>query len=225
MKSVFSYWRIRDARPLLVVLLTMAAGPVAAQGGAPAGPETSFVFQVFGGAPLNIPTGLTIHHEALGSVRHRATWVSRPVQQPFYWALRTRWQRRDDGFELQLLHHKIYLQNNPESIDHLEITHGFNVLTVNYLRRSYPVQPRLGIGVVIPDAESVVLGEFHQDGYKIAGPALMVGAGWEHARGRHVLVAADAQFIAGWAAVDIAGGEARVRSLALHLLLGLGLGF
>ncbi len=147
------------------------------------------------------------------------------MQQPFYWALRLRWQRADDGFEVQLLHHKLYLNNNPEYIDHLEITHGFNILTANYLRRTYPIQPRMGLGIVIPDAESIVLGEYHQDGYKVGGPAVLLGAGWEHALGRHVLIAADAQFIAGWAAVDIDGGEARVRSLALHLLLGIGVGF
>lgn len=195
---------------------------VGAQGLATGRPEGSVVLQFFGGTALNLPTRLTVHHLDLGSVRHSATWETRPLDQPFYWALRARWQRRDDGLELQFLHHKMYLKNNPGYIDHLEVTHGFNVLTVNYLRRTYPVQPRLGLGVVIPDAESTVLGEFHQDGYKIGGLAVLLGAGWEHALARHLVVAADAQFVAGWTSVDVDRGEARVRSLALHLLVGVG---
>lgn len=38
-------------------------------------------------------------------------------------------------------------------------------------------------------------------------------------------LAADLQFIAGWATVAIDQGEARVRSLAFLLLVGIGVGF
>lgn len=225
MRPVFNVFQAQRIVLFVVSLILADVVSVGAQGSARGRPEGSVVLQFFGGTALNLPTRLTVQHLDLGSVRHSATWKTDPLDQPFYWALRARWQRRDDGFELQLLHHKMYLKNNPASIDHLEITHGFNVLTVNYLRRTYPVQPRLGLGVVIPDAESIVLGEFHQDGYKIGGPAVLVGAGWEHALSRHVLVAVDAQFIAGWTSVDVDRGEARVSSLALHLLVGLGASF
>ncbi len=208
-----------------MLALALAIGAIPVDCAASGQQDSRVVLQVFGGTALNLPSRLTVHHLELGSVRHRATWATRPFDQPFYWAVRARWQRRDDGFEVQLLHHKLILTNNPPYVDHFEVTHGFNVLTVNYLRRLQPVQPRFGLGVVIPDAESVVLGEYHRDGHKIGGPAMLVGAGWEYALGRHVLIAADAQFIAGWASVDIADGEARVRSLALHLLLGVGIGF
>ena len=206
----------------LVILFLLAAPDVTSA----AGLDTSIILQGFGGTALNLPSRLTVHHAEQGSFRHRATWETRPFEQPFYWALRARWQRRDDGFELQLIHHKLYLKNNPPLVDHFEVTHGFNVLTVNYLRRSLPIQPRFGLGIVIPHAESVVDGAHHGSaGYSIGGPAIMVGGGWEHGLGRHFMVAADIQFVAGWATVDIDAGEARVRNLALHLLLGIGVGF
>jgi hypothetical protein len=209
----------------LIIALLVSAGSVRAQAHPDGGLDATVVVQFFGGTALQLPTRLTLHHAELGSVRHSAHWETRPLDQPFYWALRARWQRRDDGFEIQLLHHKMYLSNPPDYIDNFEVTHGFNVLSLNYVRRSYPVQPRLGLGVVIPDAESMVLGEHHQDGYKIGGPAFLVGAGWEQALGRHLLLAAEAQFVAGWTSVDVDDGEARVRSLALHLLVGVGAGF
>ena len=208
----------RPGLPLIVLLFLLAAPA--------AGREASIVLQGFGGAALNLPTNLTVDQAERASFGHRALWESRPLEQPFYWALRVRWQRADDGFELQLIHHKLILKNNPPLIDHFEVTHGFNLLTLNYVRRLRPVQPRFGLGIVIPHAETIIDGVHHSSaGYSIGGPAVMVGVGWEHGLGRHFLVAADVQFIAGWATVDVDDGEARVSNLAFHLLLGIGVGF
>jgi hypothetical protein len=220
--QVLTVLAMLGAVPAFAGVATTAA---TALGAAP--PENSeadaVVVQFLGGMALNLPTTLSFHHDDLGRFDHAARWETRPLDQPFYWAARVRWQRAVDGFELQLLHHKLYLRNNPPGVDHFEVTHGFNLLTVNYLRRTRPVQLRGGLGVVIPDTESIVQGQHRDDGYSVAGPALLVGAGWEHALGRYVLLAAEAQFAAGWATVGIDGGDARVRSLALHLLVGVGI--
>jgi len=206
---------------ILILLGSLLACPAPARS-----LDTPMVFQVFGGVPLNVQTRLTVNQDGHDTLKHNASWKSRPFEQPLYWALRLRWQRDHHGLELQLLHHKLYLANNPPEIEHFEVTHGFNILTVSYVAWTDPVQLRVGLGAVLPSSDSTVRGLSHDaHDYKLAGPALQIGAGWEKDLSRHLMVAAEGQFIYAWADVDIADGQARVRSVALHLLFGLGVGF
>ena len=181
------------------------------------------VLQVFGGAPLNFSTTLKITQQGEPEISHSASWESRPWEQPSYWALRLRWQREHDGFEVQFLHHKMYLKEPPATVQHFEVTHGFNILTANYLRRSRPVHWRVGAGVTLPNTLATVRGEFSDvHDYSIGGPAVLAGCGSELALTRRLFLAAEAQFIAGWTTDDIARGEARVTSVAIHILFGIG---
>lgn len=184
------------------------------------------VLQVLGGAPINFPTTLTITQQDEPDINHHASWETRPWEQPLYWALRLRWQRERDGFEIQFLHHKMYLQDPPSTIQHFEVTHGFNVLTANYLRRSRPFHWRVGAGVTMPNTFATVRGEISDvHDYSIGGPAFLAGGGSELALTRRLFLSAEAQFIAGWGTDDVSRGEAKVVSLAIHILVGLGFVF
>ena len=206
---------------LAAALLVAGAGPTRGEP-LPAG----IVLQAFGGAPLNFPTTLTISQQGEPDIDHRASWETRPFEQPLYWALRLRWQRERDGFEFQLIHHKMYLKNNPATVEHFEVTHGFNILTAGYMRRSRPFHWRAGAGVTLPNTFATVRGELSDvHDYAVAGPAFLVGGGSELALSRRFFLAAEAQFIAAWGTVDVARGEARVASLAVHVLFGAGFVF
>ena len=118
------------------------------------------------------------------------------------------------------------LKDNPPTIEHFEVTHGFNILTAGYMRRSRPVHWRVGAGVTLPNTFATVRGELSDvHDYAVAGPAFLAGAGSELALTRRLFLAAEAQFIAAWATVDVARGEARVASLAVHVLFGAGFVF
>jgi len=54
---------------------------------------------------------------------------------------------------------------------------------------------------------------------------LVGGVGSERIIADHLILAAELQFIAGWATVTVADGRADVTSLALHFLLGAGYRF
>ncbi len=179
--------------------------------------------QAFLGSAINFDTDLTIRQCGREDIAFRAAWETRPFDQPLYWMVRLRWQRPRDGFEVQLLHHKMYLENTRPDVTDFEVTHGFNILTANYLRRGGPVQLRLGAGVTIPHAESTVRGEHHTSEHNtIGGPAFLVGVGSEYGFTDRLFLAGELQFIAAWAKVDVAEGTADVTSLAFHLLLGMG---
>ena len=204
----------------VIVLLVAALAPGRARA---VQPRPGFVVQGFLGAAINFDTDLTIRQTGQDDISLRASWETRPFDQPLYWMLRLRWQRERDGFELQLLHHKMYLHNTRPDVEHFEVTHGFNILTANYIKRGGPTQFRLGAGVTIPHAESTVRGEHHASAhYTIGGPAFLVGVGSEYGFTDRLFLAGDIQFVAAWATVDVHQGEANVTSLAFHLMLGMG---
>ena len=117
------------------------------------------VLQAFGGAVINFRTTLKINQQGESPIDHCASWDTRPWEQPLYWALRLRWQRERDGFEVQFLHHKMFLIDPPANVQHFEVTHGFNILTANYMRRSRPLHWRVGAGVTMPNTFATVRGE------------------------------------------------------------------
>jgi len=185
--------------------------------------RTGFAAQIFGGFTWNAPTTLKIEQAGYPPLDFEAEWETQPLEQPFYWALRARWRRPTDGFELQLLHHKMILKNPQQGVEHFEVTHGFNTLTVHYVKTFGRLDARLGAGAVIPHSDSTVRGTYYDaPGYTIAGPAVIAGVGTEHVFTSRILLAAEVQFMAGWANVGVAGGSADVTSVGLHFLFGTG---
>ncbi len=188
-----------------------------------ADPPNGWSIQAFSGLPLNLRSTLVVTQQGYSDIEHLASWRTRPFEQPFYWALRLRRQRSETAWELQLLHHKLYLHNNPPEIEHLEVTHGFNIATINWVRRRAGWDLRMGAGLVLPRAESTIHGNQHSStGYEFAGPALLVAAGRQHGISRRFYGVGEIQLIAAWAEIEVADGNAEVRSIAFHVLLGVG---
>lgn len=50
---------------------------------------------------------------------------------PLHYALRVARWRENRAWELQILHHKLYLRNRPPAVETLSVSHGFNSLTLN----------------------------------------------------------------------------------------------
>jgi hypothetical protein len=209
--------------PVALICLIVLTLPVAAAAQAD---RSGFALQAFGGFVLNLPTTLKIEQTGQPPLEFRAEWETRPLEQPFYWAVRARWRRADDGFEVQLLHHKMILKNPPPEIDNFEVTHGFNTVTAHYVKTFGWWDARLGAGVVVPHPDSEVRGGYHEaSDYVLGGPVLMAGAGSEYVWADHLLLAAELQFVAGWATVTVHDGRAEVTAVGLHLLLGAGYRF
>jgi len=205
-------------KTLMTLVLILASGGAQAEAD-----RTGFAFQAFGGTAWNASTTLKIDQAGQPPLEFDAEWDTKPFKQPLYWALRARWRRPDDGFELQLLHHKVILANPQQGVEHFEVTHGFNTLTVHYVKTVGWLDGRVGAGAVIPHSDSTIRGLHHDPaGYTIAGPAVIAGVGTEHVFDSRILLAAEVQFMAGWANVGVAGGTADVTSVGLHLLVGVG---
>ena len=138
--------------------------------------------------------------------------------------------RRERGaWELQFVHHKIHLTNTTEEIQHFEITHGLNVVTVNRTFETLPVAMRVGGGFIIAHPESVVRGLSWYDeggifdsGYHLTGPAILGGVGKHFRVSSRLSVGLEVQLIAAWAKVPVAEGSATAPNVALHGMVGVG---
>jgi hypothetical protein len=203
-------------RALAIALLAAAsAGPTRAA--APA-------IELFGGAAFNARTTLTVRQTGASPLELTARYSTRPLRFPLYYAVRLGSRRAAPCWELQFVHQKLYLENRPPEIESLEITHGFNLLTVNRACAWRGGTVRFGAGCTIPHAEGRVRGRrFASRGYRVAaGPVVLVGAGSRRALGGRFWLSGEIQAAAGWVDIPMSLGRMRAANGALHAWIGLG---
>jgi hypothetical protein len=184
------------------------------------------------GAARSLPTRLSIEQDGFPALDLSARYDNRPFDSPPQWVLRISRRAGGGAWELQHLHHKLYLGNRPPEVERFDITHGYNIVTLGHAWHRGPLGLRAGAGVVIAHPESTVRGLrfgprqgiLGLDQY-LAGPALVLGASRELRLGRRGYLSPELQFTAAHARVPIQGGHASAPNLAVHVLVGLGLRF
>ena len=196
----------------------------------PLAAEDRFRAEIFGGTAWSAPTTLTIDQSGEERLSFRAHWETRPLDEAPYYAVRVGLWNRRRGWELQLLHHKVYLTNGPPEIERFEVSHGWTLLTLQRATRGRPFDWRLGVGAVIGYPEGRIRGEpanpedgIFGSGYYLSGAGALAGAGRTFTITRRFFASTEAQLTYSWASVPIAKGHARTANFALHVLLGLGI--
>ncbi len=112
-----------------------------------------------GGTALNLLTPLTVWQEGYPELKFTAHYSVKPLEESPYYSWRiARWKGKR-AWELELVHFKLYLDNPPPQIQCFQITHGYNLLTVNraWDREKYIL--RAGAGLVIIHPETIVRGK------------------------------------------------------------------
>ena len=176
-----------------------------------------------------MPTTLTLRQDGQPEMHLDAHWSTQPLRAAPYYAVRLAWWRGDTGWELQQLHHKIYLPEPTPfpDVQQFEISHGYNLVSLARAWRRRRWTGRLGAGFVIARPHSRVRGLDGPDEgegvptYFWTGPALHAGIG---ARlGDAVTLLPEIRLTAARAHVPIARGDANAPNFALHFQIGLGL--
>ena len=197
----------------------------------PAPAEETFSLQLSGGGAVNLRTPMVTRQDGQETIRDTAGFDTKPFDTPAYWALRAGWWKEGRGWEAELVHHKLYLNNNPPEIQHFSVSHGFNLLTVNHAWRHPWFIWRVGLGVVITHPESTVRGaEFDQsggiaDGYYLSGPTGQISVEKRFTIGKGFFLSLEGKLTASWARIPIKNGDADLLNTALHGLIGLGYDF
>jgi hypothetical protein len=185
--------------------------------------------QVMGGAAWNLRTSLSITQRGAPDLKLTARYDTRALETPPYYAVRIgRWSGRR-AWEVELVHHKLYLANAPSEVQRFSISHGYNLATANYAVLRGALVVRAGAGVVITHPESTIrqqalaeTGGILGTGYYVSGPTVQLSGERRIALTRRVFVAAEGKLTASYARVPVREGHASVPNVALHALLGIG---
>ena len=169
-----------------------------------------------------------------GRARLRARYSTRPFADAPYYSYRLghAWAP-GRAVEVELLHHKLYLQNPRPPVERFEVTHGYNLPTVNAVwPSSRGWQLRLGLGLVVAHPEGRIdgraVGGGHTllgGGYHIAGVTMQAALGRRYVlvHGRVAMTAApEVKLTASWARIPLPHGRLSVPDVSLHALGGLG---
>lgn len=201
---------------------------LAGLGAAAAGP--GWRLDVAGGTAWNAATPLVIRQEGEEPLHLVAQYSTRPFAEVPYYAVRIG-RGSEARWELELVHHKLHLDNLPPEVERFQVTHGYNLIS---LGRSWPAGPlelRFGAGPMLTHPESTVRGRRFDEtagilgtGWYIAGAGFQFGAGRCWRLGRSVRLVIEGKATAAWTEVPIAGGRADLPNAALHGLIGLGFG-
>lgn len=194
--------------------------------------EDRWAFEVFLGSAYNFTTPLYISQSGYDDIELNAQYDTKPAEGSPYYAWRiSRW-KENRAWELELIHHKLYLRNKPPEVQHFEISHGYNLLTVNRAWDKKGFVYRIGAGVVITHPETTVREKglsthkgILNKGFYISGFTGQVAAGKKFYLLKKLFANIEGKFTASYARIPIEDGDADVPNVAVHGLFGLGYDF
>lgn len=192
--------------------------------------EAKLKIGFMGGSSASIPTNLTIYQENQPKISMTAHYDTRPLTPAFYYAYRMGWWEAKSGWELELIHQKIYLNNPTPEVLEFKVTFGYNLLLVN---RAWTVgwfDLRAGAGVVIVHTASNIRGQAFSlpdagpfDGtYRLAGIGTQISISYPHYFTSRFFMHVETKFTAAYALVPVAQGVAHTPNVAFHGLVGMG---
>ena len=180
------------------------------------------------GGAWNADLPIVLQQQGHEELSLTADWRTRAFDPPLYYGWRvTAWQG-ERGWAIDLVHHKLHLEEPPPEVGSFTISHGYNLLTLQRLFARDRWRYGAGLGTVVAHPESEVRGlvfaeneGLFRDGYYVAGVTVATLAGRTLAIGSRFLVTTEARLTWSSARVPIAEGNARVPNLALHGTVGL----
>lgn len=145
----------RDNLLLAIVASLILMGPFI--GKANQTTNTYWAFEVLSGDAYCFRTPLKMHladHPDISE--NTADYATNPFQTPIYYAIRAGRWHNNRAWELEMVHLKIDLQNKPDNVQRFEVSHGYNLITLNRAWLYHFLVLRIGVGVVVSHSESTI---------------------------------------------------------------------
>ena len=195
---------------------------------------TPFTFEFMGGTAFNFPTPLTIHQSGYPDLQFSADYDTKPFG-PYtpYYAWRAALWDKNEAWELEQVHHRLFLTNPPPEVQNFSIHYGYNFFLFGHAWKNPDFIFHLGTGPVITNPENTVRGQvlhtwgtgIFDQGYDFSGWGIQAAASRNFQVWESAFVTADIGLIGGWAwTVPVVNGSADVPTLGLHFHLGAGFG-
>lgn len=218
-------------RSILKFVLPMVAAGLLIALPALAEEKPQWVFQIATGTAYSFKTPLHIEQDGEEDIDVNAEYETRAwsTMAPYYNFKIGRW-KGDRAWEFESLHHKLYLKNKPDEVQKFQISHGYNLNTLNYARKKYGLIFRIGGGFVMTHPETIVRGRQKEDdgglnGFYISGVTGQLALEKRLHLTEALFLSLEGKFTAAWARIPIADGHADVPNAALHAIIGAGYAF
>ena len=206
----------------ICISLAFAVTPVTAE---------TLSFEFMGGDAYNFPTPLTVHQSGYPDIQFSANYDTEPFG-PYtpYYAWRLSLWNGPEAWELEQVHHRLFLSNPPPEIQYFAIHFGYNYFLVGHAWRNGDFIFHLGIGPIIANPSNIVRGQDFQaassgwldQGYELAGVGAQVAFSRDFYYLPNAFIVVDVGLMGALASVPVANGSADVPNLSLHGHLGLG---
>jgi len=211
---------MRNLYWLLTLLLLVGPDPV----------HGAWTFEGLGGDAWETPSRLVVRQQGFEDLRFQARFRTEAFRVPVYWVARLTWWRGDTGWAMDLNHHKLYLENPPPEIQNLSVTHGYNLATIQILRRRGAWHGVVGFGGVLAHPESTVRERKYPEsdgfvlpGHSLAGPVVLFGVGAHLRLAGPVFLTVESRATFSTIDAPIERGDFSLRHTAFHVVAGLGL--
>ena len=167
-----------------------------------------------------------------GDIVHSARWSGRPFVDTSYYTIRIENWAGNKVSGVELVHHKMYLLNNPTGIDNFSISDGYNMIFYNVGKRNEDnLISKFGIGIIWAHPDITLTGRDRfwnsggVSGFYFSGVALQASLErWFYETTHHVFTV-EGKLTAGYARLRISEDDsefADVPHIAAHLTFGLG---
>lgn len=193
-----------------------------------------WTFELHGGWANNISLPLRIKQSGHPDIYiKRAVYTSEPFTSPYYWDWRFCKHINKHSIEFEAIHHKLYLQNKPHEVQRFGISHGFNMLTLNYGYKFKYFLLRNGIGSVLMHPESTIRNRVYKEGpgfdiqgYVLRGLVYNVAIAKQfHFFRNRCFLNTELKTTFARANAPIVDGYATVNNISLQAIAGLGINF
>jgi hypothetical protein len=184
--------------------------------------------EVLIGDALNLTSRTRLEYAQELAVVLNGDYRTRGFEAPVHYVVRVARWNGERGWELQLLHHKLYLDNRPQGVESLSVSHGFNIVSFNRTYASGPWRFRIGAGPVIAHPEARIGGVSYDGPYELAGAAAFGAIGAELALTPNLSVTGEIAATYGYVDVHPHGApdlDFSISNPALHAQAGLGYRF
>lgn len=193
----------------------------------------SLTLEVMGGSAFNFPSPLSIHQDGYPDLHINADYDTKPFG-PYtpYYAIRLSLWDKDEAWELEQLHHRLFLTDPPPEVQFYAIHFGYTYFMVGHAWRNPDFILHLDGGAIITRPENTVRGQKLQMndvglldmGYYFSGLGGQVSASRNIYLWGTAFAVVEVGIAGGWAwDVPVAGGSSDAPTLGLHGHIGAGI--
>jgi hypothetical protein len=194
----------------------------------------SLTLEVFTGDAYNFPTALTVRQSGYPDINltaHYDTEAFGPYTP--YYAIRLALWDKNQAWEFEQVHHRLFLTNPPPEIQNFSIHYGYSFFMLGHAWKLADYVLHIDAGVIIASPENTVRGQtlytsgtgLFDWGYYLSGVGAQAAVSRSFDIAGPVFITLEGAFMAGYATVPVVNGSADVPNLSLHGRFGTGVKF